>query len=260
MKKLTIIVLSCLFVISVAVAEIVPERVVRKSERVNRMVKDYVYDLNQEELRQVDRKFTEIRRILEGQGGEPEPGVNRVSGECHIDDDTFFDYNENVVGTIKARSAKELSVECRKIAEMTYGNNSSSGLKKVRPLGIDRYTQIAECHIDNDSFFDFNEIVIGKIAGKSARSILKECKFVAQVTYGNNSSAGIKKLNRGKAVPSSLNSGVCHIDNDTFFDYNEFIIGTVWGRTYSDLLKECKEIAYLIFGNNSSGGIKNTSL
>ena len=192
----------------------------------------------------------------------PYPGPNQANyqAECHIDDDTQFDYGQNIIGTLRGADVQEIMRECRAIARSTYGSLSSAGIKNIQFVGyIQPEMQTAECHVDDDTQHDFNQMVIGTVVGNSPAEIIRSCKEIARSMYGSLSSAGIIKLNVNGQVPWGKQSAQCHIDDDTQFDYNQLVVGTVYGNSYREMTDTCREIARLTYGSLSSGGIRGAT-
>ena len=73
-----------------------------------------------------------------------------------------------------------------------FGQKATSGIKKLELIEAPYKSVLAICHIDDDSFFHFDEIVIGEMAGKSTQAIKAECDSIAKSVFGNSSSSGLK--------------------------------------------------------------------
>ena len=187
-------------------------------------------------------------------------GYNSYSAECHIDDDSQLDFNQNVIGVLTGSTVKDIISECKQIAKATYGTFSSGGIKDVQFQGsVQPGQQSAECHIDDDSQLDYNQFVIGTIVGNDPLQIMNDCKSIAQAMYGTFSSAGITKLNAQSTPAYGMSVATCHIDDDSQFDYGQNIVGKVFGSSYIDMQNTCKALAQAVYGTFSSAGIQNVS-
>ncbi len=112
----------------------------------------------------------------------------------------------------------------------------------------------AKCHVDDDTMLDFDQMSAGLLVG-SIDQILSECAQRALAMYGSYSSSGINKLKLISAPPSSM-IAICHIDDDSMLDFDQFIIGKIAGLGTADIKSQCDSIAKSVFGSFSSSGLK----
>jgi hypothetical protein len=59
-----------------------------------------------------------------------------IQGECHIDDDPDFNFNQLVVGKLIASTYEGLQKKCEEKATRAYGNNGSSGIKNLKGINL----------------------------------------------------------------------------------------------------------------------------
>ncbi len=193
-----------------------------------------------------------------GPGSPYPPSPVLYSAKCHIDDDPSLDLNQSVVD-VRSHSVAGLISDCQAMAQAMYPSQSHSeaviDIIASSSPGID--LQSGECHIDDDTSFDFGQIVVGTIYGNSIIDIIKDCEMLAQFAYDTFSSSGLKRVNVDQQVPIGAVSGVCHIDDDTSMDFNQFIPGIVFGNSIEAISRDCKALAESTFGTFSSHGLKD---
>ena len=114
----------------------------------------------------------------------------------------------------------------------------------------------AECHIDDDPQFDFNQRIAGNVSGNSVQQILKECDSIARYSGLNVFSSGIKELKITSSV-RGLVVADCHLDDDPQFDANQVVIGQIAGRSIEDVAQSCSAVAQHIYKGRGSSGLVN---
>ncbi len=152
------------------------------------------------EKSQVSSILKKAIKLVKGMGGGDHPGgddpYNQAAlyeAKCHVDDDSHFDFDQAYAGVITGSISQILS-ECKQRALATYGTFSSSGINQLKLINAPHSLMIAICHIDDDSHFDFDQIIMGKIAGQGTADIKSQCDSIAKSIYGSFSSSGLKFL------------------------------------------------------------------
>jgi len=132
-----------------------------------------------------------------GGGGNSGGGHGQMEAiyqaKCHVDDDQFLDFDQ-FSGGVLTGSIQQILSECKQRALAMHGSHSSSGIKKLQLINAPRSNMIAICHIDDDQFLDFDQFVIGKIAGLGTADIKSKCDSIAKSVFGSSSSSGLKFL------------------------------------------------------------------
>lgn len=114
----------------------------------------------------------------------------------------------------------------------------------------------AECHIDDDPQFDFNQRVAGEVTGQSVQQILNECDSIARYSGLNVFSSGIKDLKITSSV-RGLVVAECHIDDDPQFDANQLVVGKIAARSIEEVAHSCSLVAKHIYKGRGSSGLVN---
>ena len=105
---------------------------------------------------------------------------------CHVDDDTLFDANQNVI-PLAGNSVYGMIQECRSIGNFMFPVNTIKLIGTQLPADADRLPVTANCHVDDDRQFDANQDVF-PMAAYSKLDIEQECSSVADLLYGSNNS------------------------------------------------------------------------
>ncbi len=114
----------------------------------------------------------------------------------------------------------------------------------------------AECHIDDDIDFTFDQVVVGKIAAPNFALAAAQCLEFSKKVYGAKGSGGIRNL--GFAAPfGGLVIADCHLDDDPDFTPDQVVFGKIRGRSVGELVTECADLARLFYGARGSSGLKN---
>lgn len=191
---------------------------------------------------------------------KPAGAVAGVEAECWIDDDKDFDLGQKLVGKVFGRRTLGLRHECAYLAKERYGENSSSGLDKVQLLTtLHTGLYSGDCWVDDDKDFDEGQKHGGLVFGFSPFELREECSDVAFDWYGENGSSGVKDI---KPVSEEFKSieAECWVDDDKDFDPGQKSGGYLVGRSTMELRSECKQIAFSMYGANSSSGLANVKL
>lgn len=116
-----------------------------------------------------------------------------VQATCEIDDDIDFTAGQFLVGELIGRNFLEISSGCRAIAKSTYGDKGSAGIKNPK-IDASMFKVVADCHLDDDPDFTENQVVFGKIGGRSVAEVVAQCTAIAKDTYGDKGSSGLRNV------------------------------------------------------------------
>ena len=231
----------------------------RQSDAVNELVQERADSLSESELSDILRSLQRIRSVVEGNQPPPPPpnGGPRYAATCHIDDDPNFDFDQNVVGTIRAETIQILVSECAAIAQSTYGSRGSSGIKEI-VLNQNAANVIyhATCHVDDDPNFDYDQVIAGQVGGATIETVHADCATLAEMLYGSQGSSGIKDLTVSNNLPPHYNTAECHIDDDPNFDFDQVVAGTLASATVAGVIEDCARLAEDQYGSQGSSGVK----
>lgn len=121
------------------------------------------------------------------------------------------------------------------------------------PPGYSLYE--AQCDVDDDSKFDWNQHDAGRVQASSVPALIQECADRARAIYGSFSSSGIRDLRVVGSTSPYARSAVCWIDDDPKFDHGQILIGQLTGSSINELSDLCRTIANSIYGYNGSSGL-----
>ena len=193
------------------------------------------------------------------------PGANPlVRAECWLDNKGDFTSGKFDAGEMFGQTTADIRQACRETAETRFGEKGTSALKNVATVGSS-FVQ-AECWVDDDPKFTFDQISGGTLIGFSSQDLRSECAFIASSRYGADGSSGIREYTPYTSGPSATPtqpatffSAECWLDDDTNFDFDKTTGGTVTGSTTYDLQRLCQSLASNRFGSNSSSGIRQVT-
>ena len=212
---------------------------------------------------QIVHALDRINAVLDG-NAPPRPGPHggndRFSAVCHLDDDPQFDWDQIVVGKITGNTVENIRNDCAALATSRFGTNGSSGIKDIEYIQADRIQDrfSAVCHLDDDPQFDWDQIVVGKITGHNVDQIADDCKAIADARFGTNGSSNIKDVEFiVRTRPGDRFQGICHIDDDPQFDWDQIVIGKITAPQVTDIAKDCAAIAKARYGTNGSSNVKD---
>lgn len=188
--------------------------------------------------------------------GDHGPGGPLVQGHCWLDDDPQFDAGQFDGGIVFGGSSLALREECAHAAQERWGSNGSSFVDSVQPVSGSGNMVQAECWLDDDSDFDFDQTSGGNLMGRSTAEIRRECSVMAKQRFGANSSSAIRnaKLITGS---SGLVQGHCWLDDDPAFDEGQTDGGIVFGWSSLRLREECAWVATQRWGAQGSSFVKD---
>lgn len=115
----------------------------------------------------------------------------------------------------------------------------------------------AKCEVDDDSMFDFGQFSMGRLEGTLSQ-IQADCDNIARAQYGSMATSGLTDV-KFLGDTRGLTSAVCHIDDDSMFDYDQFsqAQARIYGTSVNEVINECKALAKYTFGSMASSGIKD---
>jgi hypothetical protein len=187
-------------------------------------------------------------------------GANSVRAHCWVDDDEDFSFDQFDGGFLYGRSTLELRKECRAVAKSMFGAKGTSGIKdaSLATLTGNGFLK-AECWIDDDLEFSFDQTDGGPVYGLSGAQLREECQEIARAKYGSNGSSGLKGLEPIQTSVSGI-SARCWLDDDPDFSAGQFDAGSIFGSSTLELRRECAFLAKQKYGDQGSSGIADVKL
>jgi len=176
---------------------ITARELVNLSDRVNRLIDRNASKLDPYQIRTIARHLDTVLDTILGNSGPVYPPTRPISYEaiCHVDDDSNFDYGQEVVGKVEGYTLSAVLGECESISNAMYGNYSSFGIKELVPVGrVPSGYRIGECWVDDDANFDFGQFLIGQVVGASIQDLTSQCLQTAKSIFGSVGSSGVKNI------------------------------------------------------------------
>ena len=127
-----------------------------------------------------------------------------------------------------------------------------------RPHNPPEYS--AKCHIDDDPSLDLNQEVVD-VQGESLVDLIDTCELMAKARHSRRShSAGVTDLVYQGKVSKGMVSAECHIDDDPSLDYNQVVVGTLYGQDLAQVMDSCKMIGEMHYKQKGSAGLKKLNV
>lgn len=182
-------------------------------------------------------------------------GLTLMSNAFGANVDRVIRRAQNVVTLLERRSdslsQRQIDEVAQKVEEIT--QIISGRVPTPNPPTYGQVIYEAECWIDDDPDFDYNQRQAGMVRG-SVGQMIDECRFRAESTY-QNSSAGILRLNP-LSDTTHMDTFECHIDDDPDFDFNQIVIGKLYSLSSREATADCAAIAQMAYGSKGSSGIQ----
>ncbi len=117
----------------------------------------------------------------------------------------------------------------------------------------------AKCHIDDDPNLDLNQEVVA-VEAQSLSELVSECEILAMARHSSRAhSSGITDIQYLGQIKKGMVSADCHIDDDPSLDYNQVMIGTLFGYSLSEVINSCKMISEMHYSTKGSAGLQNVN-
>lgn len=118
----------------------------------------------------------------------------------------------------------------------------------------------AKCHIDDDPSLDLNQEVVD-VQGSSLEDMMDICEMMAQARHSRRAhSAGITDIKFLGKVKKGMVSAECHVDDDPSLDYNQIIVGTLYGQNLSQVMDSCKMVGEMLYDHKGSAGLQKLNV
>jgi len=238
-----------------------PRELIEKARQVERLISQRANQLDQRVIIRLIGELEQVERLALGHGPGPGPGPGpwppqrqELQATCHIDDDNDFNFDQSVAGQVRGLTVEQLIADCRALSQAAYGARGTSGIKGLQVLNAPRDAVLAECHIDDDTDFSFDQLIIGQVTGSNFVDTIRQCRTIAASVFGPRGSAGVKHRGFISEIPH-LVTGTCHLDDDRDFSRDQHVFGTLRGRSVQEVVSECAQLAEATFGANSSSGV-----
>ncbi|MCB0421786.1 MAG: hypothetical protein KDD61_12375 [Bdellovibrionales bacterium] len=114
----------------------------------------------------------------------------------------------------------------------------------------------AQCHIDDDPDFTYDQKVVGELSGRRLVQLVDDCQALAEAAYGSKGSSGLKNLKVDMSkVPDYFQVAICEVDDDPDFTSGQMTVGSVAGSSVDELIEDCSSVASTMYGAKGSFGL-----